>query len=102
MPCTLQPFEIAYEERRLKEEEAERNKKKFGRKISTERVLEEVACQAVRLLAAEGKLKKASPLVQAWAKQHRMEDKKAGRPWPRRNRGKYRGQLAPENSVRGC
>ena len=72
MPCTLQPWEIEHEEKSI-------NKDRFGMSMTDERLLEEVACQACRLLRQHDLLQKASPLLQKWATIHIKKDKLAGR-----------------------
>jgi hypothetical protein len=76
MPCTLQPWEIEWEEKRL-------NKKTFDRELVDTALLGEVACSACRTLVETGKMSKASELVQKWWKLHREKDIAAGRKVPR-------------------
>lgn len=77
MPCTLQPWEIEYEER------AE-NKRKFARELTDAALLEEIACQACRTLVEQDRMDKAPPIVQKWAKLHRIKDTRNGRKWKAR------------------
>jgi hypothetical protein len=67
MPCTLEPWEVEWEERRL-------NKKDFGRKLTDVALLEEVACSACRTLEKQHKLSKAPVIVQKWWKLHKKKD----------------------------
>lgn len=69
MPCTLQPFEIAYEERRV-------NREKFDRSLTDEALLEEVACIACRCLDELRRMKDAPVLVQKWWRLHKKKDAK--------------------------
>jgi hypothetical protein len=72
MPCTLQPWEIEYEERRI-------NKEKFKRELTDSALLEEVACAACRTLDKEGKLSKAPEIVRKWYRLHKKKDVAEGR-----------------------
>jgi hypothetical protein len=81
MPCTLQPWEVEYEEQQA-------NQEKFGRELTDSALLEEVACAACRALVKQGHLKDAPEIVQKWWRLHKAKDKKAGRKLPRRKRAK--------------
>lgn len=72
MPCTLQPWEIEYEERR-------ENKEKFNRKLTDVELLEEVACQATRFLHENKLMDEAPEIVKKWFILHRKKDKAKGR-----------------------
>lgn len=75
MPCTLEPWEIEYEEKRL-------NGEKFGQQVTDEALLEEVACQTLRYIEEffGGVLPNDMPkLVVAWWKDHQKRDRKKGR-----------------------
>lgn len=67
MPCTLQPWEVAYEERRC-------NEATFKRALTDRALLEEIACQACRTLEKEGRLSKAPIIVRKWWRLHKQRD----------------------------
>lgn len=69
MPCTLEPWEIAVEERNA-------NKNTFQRELTDEALLEEVACSACRTLERQGRLSKAPEIVRKWWRLHKIKDAK--------------------------
>jgi hypothetical protein len=75
MPCTLEPWEIEFEEKR-------RNKGKYGLDMTDERVTEYVACEVIRVLEAIGKHYSEigddfplSPIAKRWWKEHKKRDR---------------------------
>jgi hypothetical protein len=67
MPCTLQPWEIEWEEKHA-------NRETFKRDLTDEALLEEVACSACRTLERQRKLSKAPELVRKWWRLHKEKD----------------------------
>jgi hypothetical protein len=72
MPCRLEPWEVAFEEAKLKEQNDKRNSD-FAKKND---VLTEIACQACRELEKQNLIQKQSTLLKLWWEKHKEEDKK--------------------------
>jgi hypothetical protein len=72
MPCTLEPWEVEFEERRI-------NRETFKREITDAELLEEVACSACRTLERLGRLSNAPGIVRKWWRLHKQEDRKKGK-----------------------
>jgi hypothetical protein len=74
MPCTLEPWEIEYEEK-------EYNREKYGVDLTDEQLMTRLLCEAVRLITrnAERRIwfdEEASKELKAWAKGHAAQDRK--------------------------
>jgi hypothetical protein len=72
MPCSMSPEEILYAERSY-------NERKFGRSVSTELLLKEVACDATSVLLKHGLLGEVHPVTRKWLEHHQEEDRRKQR-----------------------
>jgi hypothetical protein len=77
MPCTLQPWEIEYEERRA-------NKEKFGLDMTDNRVSTAVACAAFKALEAHDLLNGVPQWALRWWEEHKKQDAEREREKPSR------------------
>lgn len=86
MPCTLQDWEIEYEEKRMAEEKDRKEKEKYGINSEDPRVIEEVACQLARFIYAHRLEEDIPELAKLWLKAHKTKDTKKGKKaWRRAN-----------------
>lgn len=67
MPCTLQPWEIAFEERRI-------NKEKYGLDVSSVSLITGLLCEACRTLEGEYLEHTFSPELKLWWAAHQKMD----------------------------
>lgn len=75
MPCVISQDEI-------NEMERQENLKLYGKRLLSEQVTEEVACEMARYLDATKNIARLSSMAQNWIARHKTKDAKHGRAWP--------------------